>query len=67
VVAAWQRFESAKKLLIKNCSSDIKKPPRIWKKPYIMGISGGFEQEKPAKALLELRIFIATKDIGVNP
>jgi hypothetical protein len=32
-----------------------------------MGISGGFEQEKPAKALLELRIFIATKDIRVNP
>ena len=33
----------------------------------LMGFGGGFEQEKPAKALLELGIFIATKDKGVNP
>jgi hypothetical protein len=32
-----------------------------------MGISGGFEQEKPAKALLELKVFISTINIRVNP
>jgi hypothetical protein len=32
-----------------------------------MGFSGGFEQEKPAKALLELRVFISTITIRVNP
>jgi hypothetical protein len=32
-----------------------------------MGFSGGFEQEKPARALLELSNFISTKILRVNP
>jgi hypothetical protein len=33
----------------------------------LMGFGGGFEQEKPAKALLELSVFISTINIRVNP
>jgi hypothetical protein len=33
----------------------------------LMGFSGGFEQEKPARALLELSVFISVISIRVNP
>jgi hypothetical protein len=33
----------------------------------LMGFSGGFEQEKPARALLELSKFISIKILRVNP
>jgi hypothetical protein len=33
----------------------------------LMGFSGGFEQEKPMTALLELKALIPAKQIRVNP
>jgi hypothetical protein len=44
-----------------------KKASTLWKKPYIMGFSGGFEQGKPGTALPELKIFISINTEGVNP
>jgi hypothetical protein len=33
----------------------------------LMGFDGGFEQEKPARALLELGLFISIITLTVNP
>jgi hypothetical protein len=44
-----------------------KKASTLWKKPYIMGFSGGFEQGKPATALPELINFISINIERVNP
>jgi hypothetical protein len=44
-----------------------KKASTFWKKPYIMGLSRGFEQGKPATALPELINSISTNIERVNP
>jgi hypothetical protein len=44
-----------------------KKASTLWKKPFIMGFSGGFEQGKPETALPELSTFITINKERVNP